>query len=107
MGILAHCFFFALHPLSLPYREILQSELLCKDNSVCKENSVTSAGDDEEVPELLLHFLASLEKQKQKHASKLLQDIQAIEEDIKEAERRYSSNTSLNIPRGYEIIASL
>ncbi|VVB06523.1 unnamed protein product [Arabis nemorensis] len=89
--------FWLLHPepSSRPTaREILQSELLCK------ENSVSSAGDDEEVPELLLHFLASLEKQKQKHASKLLQDIQTIEEDIKEAERRYSSNTSLTIPRG-------
>ncbi|KAL1192176.1 Protein SUPPRESSOR [Cardamine amara subsp. amara] len=70
-------------------REILKSELICEDNSVI------STAADEEISELLLHFLSSLEEQKQKNASKLLQDIQTLEDDIKEAERRYSSNASL------------
>ncbi|CAN8286113.1 unnamed protein product [Cochlearia groenlandica] len=70
-------------------REILKSELICEDDSVI------STAADEEISELLLHFLSSLEKQKQKNASKLLQDIQTLEDDIKEAERRYSSNGSL------------
>ncbi|XP_019082425.1 PREDICTED: protein SUPPRESSOR OF PHYA-105 1 [Camelina sativa] len=78
-------------PTSRPTaREILKSELLGEDNSV------TSTAADEEISELLLHFLSSLEEQKQKKASKLMQDIQTLEDDIKEAERRYSfSNASL------------
>ncbi|KAL0720269.1 hypothetical protein Bca4012_034868 [Brassica carinata] len=70
-------------------REILKSEL------ICEEDSVKSTAADEEISELLLHFLSSLEKQKKKNASKLLQDIQTLEDDIKEAERRYSSKASL------------
>uniref|UniRef100_A0A1J3EQG6 Protein kinase domain-containing protein n=1 Tax=Noccaea caerulescens TaxID=107243 RepID=A0A1J3EQG6_NOCCA len=70
-------------------REILKSELICEDDSVI------STAADEEISELLLHFLSSLEEQKQKNASKLLQDIRTLEDDIKEAERRYSSSASL------------
>ncbi|KAJ0258221.1 hypothetical protein HA466_0070490 [Hirschfeldia incana] len=70
-------------------REILKSEL------IFEEDSVKSTAADEEISELLLHFLSSLEKQKKKNASKLLQDIQTLEDDIKEAERRYSSRASL------------
>ncbi|KAG7570681.1 WD40-repeat-containing domain superfamily [Arabidopsis thaliana x Arabidopsis arenosa] len=70
-------------------RDILKSELICEDDSV------KSTAAAEEISELLLHFLSSLEVQKQKKASKLLQDIQTLEDDIKEAERRYSSNASL------------
>ncbi|KAF3577103.1 hypothetical protein DY000_02028385 [Brassica cretica] len=70
-------------------REILKSEL------IYVEDSVKSTAADEEISELLLHFLSSLEKQKKKNASKLLQDIQTLEDDIKEAERRYSSRASL------------
>lgn len=70
-------------------REILKSELICEDDSVL------STAADEEISELLLHFLSSLEEQKQKNASKLLQDIRTLEDDIKEAERRYSSSASL------------
>ncbi|XP_009142658.1 protein SUPPRESSOR OF PHYA-105 1 [Brassica rapa] len=79
-------------------REILKSEL------ICVEDSVKSTAADEEISELLLHFLSSLEKQKKKNASKLLQDIQTLEDDIKEAERRYSSKSSL--VRSHEIIES-
>ncbi|CAH2057743.1 unnamed protein product [Thlaspi arvense] len=70
-------------------REILKSEL------ICEEDPVISTAADEEISELLLHFLSSLEEQKQKNASKLLQDIQTLDDDIKEAERRYSSSASL------------
>ncbi|KFK37402.1 hypothetical protein AALP_AA4G252300 [Arabis alpina] len=70
-------------------REILKSELICEDDSVISTTA------DEEISELLLHFLSSLEAQKKKNASKLLQDIQTLEDDIKEAERRYSSKASL------------
>ncbi|XP_010544795.1 PREDICTED: protein SUPPRESSOR OF PHYA-105 1-like [Tarenaya hassleriana] len=70
-------------------REILHSELICEDDC-----AIPTAAYDE-VSELLLHFLTSLKEQKQKDESKLLQDIQTLEEDIKEAERRYSSKTSL------------
>lgn len=41
-------------------REILKSEL------ICEEDSVKSTAADEEISELLLHFLSSLEKQKKK-----------------------------------------
>ncbi|WZY82447.1 protein SUPPRESSOR OF PHYA-105 1-like isoform X1 [Brassica napus] len=70
-------------------REILNSELISKNDSAI------STAADEEMSELLLHFLSSLEKQKKKNATKLLQDIQTLEDDIKEAEQRYSSNASL------------
>ncbi|KAF2567197.1 hypothetical protein F2Q68_00023721 [Brassica cretica] len=70
-------------------REILKSEL------IYVEDSAKSTAAAEEMSELLLHFLSSLEKQKKKNASKLLQDIQTLEDDIKEAERRYSSKASL------------
>nr|VDC90554.1 unnamed protein product [Brassica oleracea] len=71
-------------------REILKSELISKNH-----DSAISTAADEEMSELLLHFLSSLEKQKKKNATKLLQDIQTLEDDIKEAEQRYSSNASL------------
>ncbi|XP_010523782.1 PREDICTED: protein SUPPRESSOR OF PHYA-105 1-like [Tarenaya hassleriana] len=70
-------------------REILKSELISHDDC-----TISTADDDDEVSELLLHFLTSLKEQKQKQESKWLQDIQTLDEDIKEAERRYSSNTS-------------
>ena len=71
-------------------REILKSELISKNH-----DSAISTAADKEMSELLLHFLSSLEKQKKKNATKLLQDIQTLEDDIKEAEQRYSSNASL------------
>lgn len=89
VNYLSSCFVSVLSLFFFCDREILKSELICEDDSV------KSTAADEEISELLLHFLSSLEEQKQKKASKLLQDIQTLEDDIKEAERRYSSNASL------------
>lgn len=54
----------------------------------------TSAAQSDAELDLLLHFLLSVEEQKQKHASKLVEDIQSLEEDIKEVERRHLSSIS-------------
>ncbi|KAJ6675252.1 PROTEIN SPA1-RELATED 2 [Salix viminalis] len=71
-------------------REILQSELLCRSGELSSRNNSSSAPDNGDTePELLLHFLNLLKQQKQKHEAKLLVDIECLEEDIKEVEKRH------------------
>ncbi|XVF80191.1 hypothetical protein PTKIN_Ptkin15bG0051400 [Pterospermum kingtungense] len=89
-------------PLSRPTtREILQSDLLCgpQESSFCGKNLLEAHDSDMVETEILLHFLTRLEEQKQKHASKLIEEIRFLEEDIKEAERRHLLRTSSIFPQ--------
>lgn len=77
-------------PLSRPtIREILQSEVTNEFQEVCAEELLSSIDQDDSESELLLHFLISLEEEKQNQASKLVGEIQSLEADIKEVERRH------------------
>ncbi|KAF8379662.1 hypothetical protein HHK36_029106 [Tetracentron sinense] len=77
-------------------REILQSELICGSQELSSRDELPkSVGEDDVESELLLHFLESLEEQKQKHASKLSEDIRCLEADIEEVGRRHLSRSSL------------
>lgn len=83
------------------YREILLSDLIC---GVPKESSSrddlplsTDYDDDDAESELLLYFLTSLKEQKEKHTSKLVQDIACLEADLKEVETRNSLRTSSTV----------
>lgn len=53
-----------------------------------------SADNSDSESELLLKFLNSLEEEKQRHSSELIEDIRCLEEDIKEVERRYLARTA-------------
>lgn len=70
-------------------REILQSEVVNGLQEVCAEELTSSVDQDDVESELLLHFLVSLKEQKQKDASKLVEDMQCLEADIEEVERRH------------------
>lgn len=56
---------------------------------MCPEELLSSIDQDDSESELLLHFLISLEEQKKIQASKLVGDIQSLEADIEEVERRH------------------
>ncbi|EOX95774.1 hypothetical protein QUC31_005203 [Theobroma cacao] len=88
-------------PLSRPTtREILQSDLFCGSQEwFCGNNLSESPDSDMAESEILPQFLIRLEEQKQKHASKLIEDIRFLEEDIKEAERRHLLKTSSVFPQ--------
>lgn len=83
-------------------REILQSEVISGFQEV-NGGALSSSIDQEDTKsELLLHFLMSLEEQKEKHASKLVEDIRCLEADIKEVERRHSSSKSSTLPYSHK-----
>ncbi|KAJ6400689.1 hypothetical protein OIU84_016181 [Salix udensis] len=85
-------------------REILQSELLCRSGELSSRNNSSSAPDNGDTePELLLHFLNLLKQQKQKHEAKLLVDIECLEEDIKEVEKRHLLRTPKIVSETQEI----
>ncbi|KAH1081017.1 hypothetical protein J1N35_020778 [Gossypium stocksii] len=88
-------------PLSRPTaREILQSDLFCgSQEKISGDNLSESPDNDIAESEILLHFLTKLEEQKQKRASKLMEEIRFLEEDIKEAKRRQASRTSSVFPQ--------
>ncbi|MBA0773480.1 hypothetical protein Gotri_008753 [Gossypium trilobum] len=69
-------------------RDILQSEVLNGFQEVFAEELSSSINQDDTESELLLHFLGLSKEQKQKHASKLMEDIACLEADIKEVEKR-------------------
>ncbi|XP_031276011.1 protein SPA1-RELATED 2-like [Pistacia vera] len=76
-------------PLSRPTtREIRQSEVINGLQEVFAEELSLSFDQDDSESELLLHFLNSLEEQKQNHASKLMEEIGCLEADIAEVDRR-------------------
>ncbi|XP_062074512.1 protein SPA1-RELATED 2 isoform X2 [Humulus lupulus] len=72
-------------------REILQSEVVNGLQEACPEELSLAIDQDDGETELLLHFLESLKEQKQKDASKLVEDIQCFEGDIEEIKRRHPS----------------
>lgn len=85
-------------------REILQSELLCRSGELSSRNNSSSAPDNGDTePGLLLHFLNLLKQQKQKHEAKLLVDIECLEEDIKEVEKRHLLRTRKIVSETQEI----
>ncbi|XVE64728.1 hypothetical protein DITRI_Ditri07aG0124800 [Diplodiscus trichospermus] len=87
-----------LHPepsLRPTTRDILQSEVISGFQEVLAEEISSSINQDDTESELLLHFLSLLKEQKQKHASKLVDDIQCLESDIEEVERRHHSRKPL------------
>ncbi|TYH97816.1 hypothetical protein ES332_A12G267600v1 [Gossypium tomentosum] len=80
-----------LHPepsLRPTTRDILQSEVLNGFQEVFAEELSSSINRDDTESELLLHFLGLSKEKKQKHASKLMEDIACLEADIKEVEKR-------------------
>ncbi|KAE8712782.1 Ubiquitin ligase protein cop1, putative isoform 1 [Hibiscus syriacus] len=80
-----------LHPepsLRPTIRDMLQSEVLSGLQEVFSEELSSSIDQDDTESELLLHFLCLSEEQKQKHASKLMEDIACLEADIEEVEKR-------------------
>lgn len=77
----------SLRPLT---RDILQSEVVNGFEEVMAKEIASSIEEEDGESELLLYFLATLEEQKQKQASKLVEDIGRLEADIKEIERRHN-----------------
>ncbi|GMH22666.1 hypothetical protein Nepgr_024509 [Nepenthes gracilis] len=77
-------------------RDILQSEVINGFEEFCRNDMPSSIHEDES--EILLHFLMSMKEQKQKHASKLEEDIRCIENDSKEVEKRHLMKKSLILP---------
>jgi len=79
-------------------RDILQSEVVSGFQALCGDDESSSIQQDEGESELLLHFLMSMKEQKQRHASKLVEDLGCIEADISELEKRHllRKNASLN-----------
>lgn len=76
-------------------REILQSEVINGLREVHGEDMSSSIDQEDAESEILLYFLSSLEEQKQKDVSKLVEEIRCLESDIEEVERRHSSRKSL------------
>ncbi|GMH29760.1 hypothetical protein Nepgr_031603 [Nepenthes gracilis] len=75
-------------------RDILQSEVIGEFLKFCGDD-LSSIHQGETESEILLHFLTSMKEQKQKHASKLEEDIRFIEDDIQEVEKRHLLKKSL------------
>ncbi|XP_022928915.1 protein SPA1-RELATED 2-like isoform X2 [Cucurbita moschata] len=84
-------------PASRPTtREILESELINGIANVPAPELSTSIDEEDAESELLLQFLTSLNEQKRKHASKLMEDIRYLESDIEEVNKRHSSAKALD-----------
>ncbi|GER30281.1 SPA1-related 2 [Striga asiatica] len=80
-----------LHPepsLRPSTREILHSEFMNATEELNGSEVLSSIDEEDEVSDLLLHFLLSLNELKQKDASDLVEQIQCIEADIREIENR-------------------
>ncbi|XP_021757615.1 protein SPA1-RELATED 2-like isoform X1 [Chenopodium quinoa] len=87
-----------LHPepsLRPTARDVLQSEVVSEVQALCGDEKLSSIQQDEGESELLLHFLLSVKDQKQKHASKLVEDLGCIDSDIKELEKRHLLKKSM------------
>ncbi|CAJ1927449.1 unnamed protein product [Sphenostylis stenocarpa] len=76
-------------------REILQSELIKGLQELFSEELSSSIDQEDAESELLLHFLVLLKEQKQNNAFKLVEEINCLESDIGEVERRHDSRNSL------------
>ncbi|XVF51363.1 hypothetical protein PTKIN_Ptkin04bG0179100 [Pterospermum kingtungense] len=91
-----------LHPepsLRPTTRDILQSEVINGFQEVFAEELSSSINQDDTESELLVDFLNLLKEQKQKQASKLVEDITCLEADIEEVARRHCSRkpSSINV----------
>ncbi|XP_022721075.1 protein SPA1-RELATED 2-like [Durio zibethinus] len=76
-------------------RDVLQSEVINGFQEVFAEEISSFINQDDTETELLSHFLSLLKEQKQKHASKLVEDITCLEADIEEVEGRHCSRKPL------------
>ncbi|XP_004511527.1 protein SPA1-RELATED 2 isoform X2 [Cicer arietinum] len=76
-------------------REMLQSEVINGLQELCSEELSSCIDQEDAESELLLHFLVSLEDQKQGDASKLAEQVECLEADIEEAKRRHGLRKSL------------
>ena len=79
---------------------ILESEFMRElgvSNSM-DDVAVAVSDDDEAETEQLLHFLISLQEEKEKKAAKLAEELSWLDEDIKEVERSYSLETDSLFP---------
>ncbi|KAL3499257.1 hypothetical protein ACH5RR_038350 [Cinchona calisaya] len=74
-------------------REILQSEVISSIQELAGDELVASIEEQDAESELLLHFLLSLKEQKQRDASKLVEEIRFIEADNQEVEKRKSKES--------------
>ncbi|GAV63545.1 Pkinase domain-containing protein/WD40 domain-containing protein [Cephalotus follicularis] len=90
-------------------REILHSDIVNMLPVMCPKRLSSSIDQDDAESELLFHFLVSLKEHKQKHASKLDEDVRCLESDIKEVERRQClkkpllpSSLHSDFPRAWE-----
>lgn len=75
--------------------EILQSEVINGLQELCNEELSSCIDQEDAESELLLHFLISSKEKKQGDASKLVEQLECLESDIEEAERRHGLRKSL------------
>ncbi|GKV40084.1 hypothetical protein SLEP1_g47756 [Rubroshorea leprosula] len=90
-----------LHPepsLRPTTRDVLKSEVISGFQEVLAKDLSSSFDQEDADSELLFHFLVSLKDHMQKHASKLVEDIECLEADIKEIERRHHCENPLVHP---------
>lgn len=89
-----------LHPEALARpttRDILKSKLVSGIEEISTDELLSSIAHDDVESELLLYFLVPLEEQKQKCATKLVEDINCIESDIAEVESRRAKQSHESI----------
>ncbi|KAI3691835.1 hypothetical protein L6452_31637 [Arctium lappa] len=89
-----------LHPEALARpttRDVLKSKLVSGIEEISTDELLSSIAQDDVESELLLHFLVSLEEQKQKCATKLVEEINCIESDIAEVEVRRAKQSHESI----------
>ncbi|XP_048236190.1 protein SUPPRESSOR OF PHYA-105 1 isoform X1 [Ricinus communis] len=84
-------------------RKILESELLCSSQKSCSGSDASACADNTDAEsEVLHHFLNLMKDQKQTRVSKLIEDIECLEEDIKEVEKRHFSRICSVFPETEE-----
>ncbi|KAL6578766.1 hypothetical protein OROMI_008982 [Orobanche minor] len=99
-----------LHPepmLRPSTREILQSEFMTGIQGIHGGKVLSSIDEEDGESELLLHFLLSINEQKQKDASSLVEQIHCIEADIQEIEKRRPKKSAALSADGGNAIASV
>ncbi|KAL8111437.1 protein SPA1-RELATED 2 [Apium graveolens] len=74
-------------------REILKSDVIKEIGDL--SNLSSSLTHDYAESDLLLHFLETLQQQKNKHSSKLMEEINLLEADIEEVEKRRTKMLAL------------
>ncbi|KAL5718886.1 hypothetical protein ACHQM5_011742 [Ranunculus cassubicifolius] len=75
-------------------RDILQSEILNGSQALPSKDQLPRPADEDGVEsELLSHFLATLQNEKEKRASQLVKDLRCLEADLEEVSKRYLSRT--------------